>query len=51
MAGVCEGECIGLSLGDEPLTLTQCHNCELPQLYEALEGWIPSVAESKTYRA
>ena len=38
MAGVCEGECIGRSPGDEPLTLTRCHSCGLPQLYEAF-GW------------
>ena len=25
--------------GDELLTLTRCHSCRLPQLYEALEGW------------
>ena len=36
MAGVCEGECMGCSPGDEPLTLTRCHRCGLPQLYE---GW------------
>ena len=34
-----EGECMGHSLGDEPLTLMRCHICELPQLYEAFEGW------------
>ena len=39
MAGLCEGECVGHRPGDEPLTLTKCHNCELPQLYESLEGW------------
>ena len=38
MAGICEGECMGLSPGDEPLTLTRCHIYGLPQLYEAL-GW------------
>ena len=38
-AGVCEGECIGHSLGDEPLNLTRCHSFGLPQVYEALEGW------------
>ena len=38
MAGVCEGECKGCRPGDEPLTLTRCHICGLPQLYEALEG-------------
>ena len=37
--GVCEGECMGRSSGDEPLALTRCHSCWLPQLYEALEGW------------
>ena len=31
MVGGCEGECMGCSLGDEPLTLMRC------QLYEALE--------------
>ena len=30
---------MGHSLGDEPLTLTRCHSCGLPQLYEAFEGW------------
>ena len=37
--GVCEGECIGRNPGDEPLTLTRCHSCGLPQLFEAFEGW------------
>ena len=36
---ICEGECMGRSPEDEPLTLTTCHSCVLPQLYEALEGW------------
>ena len=35
--GVCEGECMGHCLKDEPLTLTRCYNCEMPQPYEALE--------------
>ena len=35
----CEGECVWRRQGDEPLTLTRCHSCELPKLYEALEGW------------
>ena len=39
MAGVCEGECMGFSTGDETLTLMGCHSCGLSQLYEALEGW------------
>ena len=39
MVGVCEGECMGCSPGDEPLTLKRCHSCGLPQLYEAFEGW------------
>ena len=39
MEGICEGECMGRSPGDEPLTLTRCHSCGLPQLYEACEGW------------
>ena len=29
----------GLRPGDEPLTLKRFHSCELPHLYEALEGW------------
>ena len=36
--GVCEGECMGCSLGVEPQTLTKCHSYGLPQLYEAC-GW------------
>ena len=36
MVGVCERECMGCSLEDEPLTLMRCHSCGLPQLYEAL---------------
>ena len=47
MAGVCEGECMGYSLGDEPLTLTRYHSCELLQLYEALGGNL-SVPEPTT---
>ena len=39
MAGVCEGECMNHGPEDEPLTLTRCHSCGLPQLYEACEGW------------
>ena len=37
--GVCEGECLGRSPGDESLTMTRCHSCGLPQLYETLERW------------
>ena len=33
MVGVCEGECMGCSPGDEP------DLDEMPQLYEAFEGW------------
>ena len=40
MAGVCEGECVEeRSPVDEPLTLTICHSCGLPEIYETLEGW------------
>ena len=39
MVGICEGECMGPSTWDEPLTLMRCHSCRLPWLYEALEGW------------
>ena len=39
MAGICKGECMGRSPGNEPLTLTRCHSCGLPQLYEAVEEW------------
>ena len=48
---VCEGECIGRCPGNEPLTLTRCHSCELQQLYEAFEGGSLSVAEPTTQRA
>ena len=37
MAGVCEGEYMGRCPGDEPLTLTRCYSCEIPQPYEVLE--------------
>ena len=37
MGAVCEGECMGHSLGDKPLTWTRCHGCGFAQLYEALE--------------
>ena len=33
MAGVCKGECMERSPGDEPLTLMICHSCELSHLY------------------
>ena len=39
MGEVCEGECMGRRSGDEPMTFTRCHSCELPQLYEDLERW------------
>ena len=42
--GVYEGEYIGCSPGDEPLTLMRCHSFGLPQLYEAFVG-NPFVAE------
>ena len=35
--GGCEGECMGSSPGDKPLTLMRCHYCGLPQLYETFE--------------
>ena len=37
--GFVKGECMWQSPRDEPSTLMRCHSCELPQLYEALEGW------------
>ena len=36
---VSEGECMGHSPGDKPLTLTRCHSCGLSQQYEAFVGW------------
>ena len=36
--GFFEGKCNGRCPGDEPLTLTRFHNCELPQVHEAFEG-------------
>ena len=44
--GVCERECVGHCPRDEPLTLRRIHSHELPQLYEALEGW-KSVCDQK----
>ena len=37
--GICEGECMRRCPGDEPLTLTRCDSCEMPQLFETNEGW------------
>ena len=37
--GRVEGEYVGRRPGDKPLTLTGWHNCELPCLFEGLEGW------------
>ena len=36
--GLCEGECMGHSPGNEPQTLMRCHSCGLLQLYETC-GW------------
>ena len=36
MEGVGEGECMGRSPGDEPLTLTISRSCGLSHPYEAL---------------
>ena len=46
--GFVRGECMGRSPEDKPLTLTRCHSCGLPQLYEAPEGGSPSEAEPTT---
>ena len=37
----------GFVRGNEPFTLTRCHSCELPQLYEGLEGWISVCGQLK----
>ena len=34
-----KGNACGVARKVNPLTLTRCHSCWLPQLYEALEGW------------
>ena len=34
-----KGKCLGLSIGDEPLTLARYHSCEMSQLYEILVGY------------
>ena len=38
MVGVCLW---GIAWGNEPLILMICYSCEMPQSYEALEGWKP----------
>ena len=49
MAGLCEGECMGRCLGDDPLTLmTRYYSCEISKPYKALDGGNPSVAKPKT---
>ena len=47
MVVVCKGEGMGRTPSDEPLTLTRCYSCGLPQLCEAFEGF-KSVC-SRTY--
>ena len=44
MVGVCEGECTGCGLGDEPLTLMRCHS-----LMKSWKGGNSSVAKPITY--
>ena len=46
MVGVCEGECMGGSLEDEPLTLTRWHS-----FMEPLKDESPFVAELTTESA
>ena len=41
--GVCKGECMGISPGDESQTLTRCHS-----FMKSLKGGSPSVAEPTT---
>ena len=48
MAGVCEGQCLGHSRGDEQLTLKKCYSCGLPQLYVTLGSGRLSVSKSVT---
>ena len=36
--GFVGGGCLGYIPGDEPMTLTRCYSCGLPQLYKALGG-------------
>ena len=45
------GECMGRCQGSEPLTLTRCHSCELPQLFDALEGWKSVCGQAHNLRA
>ena len=42
MAGVCEGERLGHTPGDEPQTLTRCHSCGLSchSLWVELYLWL-----------
>ena len=49
MAGVCEREFMERRPGDELLILTRCHSCEVPQVYEALEGYSPSMNKRITF--
>ena len=48
--GVCEGECVGYPLGDEPSIFTRSPICELLQLYEALEGWKSECGQAHNLR-
>ena len=46
--GVYQGECMGYCVEDEPLTLTRCPSCEMPQLYEAQKVGYSSVDNPTT---
>ena len=46
---ICKEECRVGFLGDEPLTLTICHSCEVPHLYEALEGRKPVCGQAHIF--
>ena len=48
MAGVCKGECIGRSPGDEPQTLTDARVGGCHSYMKSLKGGSPFVAEPRT---
>ena len=49
MAEVCESKCVGGRPEDKHLSLKRY--CELPQLYEALEGWKSVCGQPNNLRA
>ena len=48
--GFVRGNALGIAYVDEPLTMRRCHSCEMPQPYEALEGWNSTCGQATEHK-